>query len=301
MFHEKISGLLAASNLAAPAPEAPAGSETFGGFWTTVAHTFRDSFQQIVGMADNVVAMVVILVVGFLVAKLLGRATAALGETVGLQRAAERSGLADSMKQVGIAKSVPAIAGLIVFWFLMSVAMMAAFKVLGLPAVSAAMQDVVTYIPKILVAMAVVVIGLLVASFLRGIVATSADRVGITYAEHLANGCYYILALITFLAAASHLGLQLALLEKLILIASGALAVGLGLALGLGGRDVVGGILAGYYIRQRFAAGDPVSVAGIEGTVREVGPVATILETEEEGLLHRHSVPNALMLKEGVR
>lgn len=301
MFHEKISGLLAASNLAAPAPEAPAGIETFSGFWTTVAHTFRDSFQQIVGMADNVVAMVVIVVVGFLMAKLLGRATAALGETVGLQRAAERSGLADSMKQVGIAKSVPAIAGLIVFWFLMSVAMMAAFKVLGLPAVSAAMQDVVTYIPKILVAMAVVVIGLLVASFLRGIVATSADRVGITYAEHLANGCYYILALITFLAAASHLGLQLALLEKLILIASGALAVGLGLALGLGGRDVVGGILAGYYIRQRFAAGDPVSVAGIEGTVREVGPVATILETEEEGLLHRHSVPNALMLKEGVR
>ena len=54
-----------------------------------------------------------------------------------------------------------------------------------------------------------------------------------------------------------------------ILIAFGALAIGFGLAFGLGGRDVMGGILAGYYIRQRLAAGDTVSVAGFEGTVRD--------------------------------
>jgi hypothetical protein len=102
---------------------------------------------------------------------------------------------------------------------------------------SEAMQQVVHYIPKLLVATVVVVIGLLAASLLRGIVATSADRVGLSYAEYLANGCYYILALITFLAAAGQLGLQLELLEKLILIAFGAVAAGCGLALGLGGRD----------------------------------------------------------------
>jgi predicted PurR-regulated permease PerM len=42
---------------------------------------------------------------------------------------------------------------------------------------------------------------LLVATFLRGVVATSADRVGLSYAEHLANGCYYVFALLTFIAA----------------------------------------------------------------------------------------------------
>ena len=57
--------------------------------------------------------------------------------------------------------------------------------------------------------------------------------------------------------------------------------MGFGLALGLGGRDVMAGILAGYYLRQRLAAGDHVEVAGLEGTVREVGPVATVVETDE--------------------
>jgi hypothetical protein len=61
------------------------------------------------------------------------------------------------------------------------------------------------------------------------------------------------------------------------------------------------GILAGYYLRQRLAAGDHVEVAGLEGTVREVGPVATIIETDEAGLLNRHTVPNTKMLHEAVR
>ena len=61
------------------------------------------------------------------------------------------------------------------------------------------------------------------------------------------------------------------------------------------------GILAGYYTRQRLHAGDQVHVADLHGTVREVGPVATIIETEEDGLLHRHSIPNTKMLNEAVR
>ena len=42
-------------------------------------------------------------------------------------------------------------------------------------------------------------------------------------------------------------------------------------------------------------------MAGLEGTVREVGPVATIVETDEDGLVNRHSVPNTKMLNEAVR
>lgn len=267
----------------------------------TVLDTFSETYYQIMSMAPNVLAAIVILVLGYIVAKLLARGTNAVCESIGLETAAERSGLTTSMRQVGIQRSVPAIVGLIVFWLLMCVSIMAGFRVLELQVLSEAMQQVVNYIPKILVATVVVVIGLLVASFLRGVVATSADRVGVSYAEHLANGCYYVLALITFLAAASHLGLQLALLEKLILISFGALAVGFGLAIGLGGRDVFGGILSGYYIRQRFTTGDHVTVAGMDGTVREVGPVATVVESEDEGLLHRHSIPNTLMLKEAIR
>jgi small-conductance mechanosensitive channel len=263
--------------------------------------SFSRAFGQIINWVPAVLAMVVVLVVGYIVAKLVGRFAVALSDRIGLQTAAERSGLAGSMKQVGINRTVPAIVGQIVFWLLMCVFLTAAFNILGLETVSTAMDQIVNFIPKLLVATVVVVIGLLVATFLRGVVATSADRVGITYAEHLANGCYYVLALMTFLGAFDQLGIQFVMLRELLLIGFGALAVGFALAFGLGGREVMGGILAGYYTRQRLHPGDRVTVCGMEGTVREVGPVATVIETEEDGLLNRHTVPNTKMLTEAVR
>ena len=274
---------------------------TFNNSWDAVRDSFADAWQQTIATAPKIVAMVVVLVIGYVVAKFVAKAIMTLSEKVGLQNAADQSGLADSMQRMGLQRNVPAIIGTIVFWLLMCVFLMAGFNILGLQAVSDGMQVVVNYIPNLLVATVLIVVGLLVATFLRGVVATSADRVGLSYAEYLANGCYYVFALLTFIAAFNRLGLEFALLEQLILIAFGALAVGFGLAFGLGGRDVMAGILAGYYIRQRLHAGDRVTIGPMEGTVREVGPVATIIETEEDGLLNRRSMPNTKMLNEAVR
>lgn len=267
----------------------------------TLVDSFNTAFGQIVARAPNVLAAIAVMIVGYIVARLLDRASAALSEKLGLQTAADRSGLVASMKQVGIHRSVPSIVGRLVFWLTLCVFLTAACNILELEKVSAAIDKIVGYIPSLLVATVVVVVGLLVATFLRGVVATSADRVGITYAEHLANGCYYVLALMTFLAALDQLHINFELLQQIILISFAALALGFGLAFGLGGREVMGGILAGYYTRQRLHAGDQVTVCGMEGTVREVGPVATIIETEEDGLLNRHSIPNTKMLSEAVR
>ncbi|MBL9095012.1 MAG: mechanosensitive ion channel [Planctomycetaceae bacterium] len=266
-----------------------------------VQQSFYKAFDQIAVRTPNVLAMIVVLVIGYFVARVLDRAVAALAHSLGLQAAAERSGLAASMKQVGLVKDVPTIVGRIVFWLTMCVCLSAAFNILGLTEVSAAVDSLVNYVPKLLIATAIVVVGLLVATFLRGLVATSADRVGLSYAEALANGCYYILALMTFLAAAEKLDINFKLFEQMILIAFAALALGVGLALGLGGREVMGGILAGYYTRQRLQNGDRIRIGGVEGIVRDVGPVATTIETEEDGLIHRRSVPNVKMINEAVR
>jgi hypothetical protein len=263
--------------------------------------SFTQAWGQVIMLAPKLVAMVSVLVIGYVVARWVGGIIAVIAEKIGLQTAAEKSGLARSMHDVGIRRPVPAIVGGLVFWLLMCVFVMAGFNILGLESVTSAMSEVVNYIPRLLVATVVVVIGLLAATFLRGVVATSADRVGLSYAEYLAGGCYWVLSILTFIAAFNQLGIQFALLEKLILIGSAGLAAGFALSFGLGGRDVMAGILAGYYVRQRLQSGDTVSVAGLQGTVREVGPVATIIETREGGLVSRHSVPNSKMLLEAVR
>ena len=264
-------------------------------------NSFVTAFQPMINGAPLVIAAVIVLVIGFIASRYVGRGVSRLSEKLGLQTAGERSGLSDSMQQVGIQRSVSQILGTIVFWLLMSVFLMAACNILELPSVTNAMENVVNYIPKLLVASVIVVVGLLLSSFLRGVIATSADRVGISYAQQLATACYYLLAMMGFIAAFDQLAIKFELLNYVILIAFGAVAVGFGLAFGLGGRDVMGGILAGYYVRQRMQTGDQVNISGFEGTIREVGPVATVVESNEDGLLHRHSIPNVKMLNEAVR
>ena len=263
--------------------------------------SFKNAWVQIVDYTPRVLAAVLVFVIGYFVARLVARAITLMCERAGLQRAAERSGLWESMTHMNIRRNVPAIVGTVVFWGLMLVFLMAGFNILKITTVSDALSSVVAYIPNLLVATVMVVVGLLVAGFVRGVIATSADRVGISYAEHLANGCYYVMGLMVFMAAFDQLHIHFELLNFAILIAFGGLALGFGLALGLGGRDTMAGILAGYYVRQRLQAGDHVTVGHLEGTVREVGPVATIVETDEDGLLNRHSIPNSKMLHEAVR
>ena len=287
--------------MALPENAAETTRQTFETSREALVNSFTQAFDQIIALAPRVLAMLVVVVVGYVIARLVAQFIAKISEKIGLQNAAERSGLAESMRHMGIKRNVPSIFASIIFWLLMCVFFMAGANILGLDQVSVAMQKIVNYIPNLLVATVVVVVGFLVATFIRGVVATSADRVGISYAEHLANGCYYVLALLTLIAAFDQLQIKFELLNQLILIAFGATAVGFGLAFGLGGREVMAGILAGYYVRQRMSSGDYVQIGGLEGTVREVGPVATVIETHEGGLLNRHSVPNAKMLNEAVR
>ena len=270
--------------------------------WSDIfVSSFQSAFGQIISVLPNLLAMIAILLVGYLLARIVGRIAAAICEKIGLQTAAERSGLVTSMQQVGIKRSVPSIVGLMFFWLLMCIFLTAGFNILGWEGISSGMETIIAYIPKLLVATVVVVIGLLIATFIRGVIATSADRAGITYAQQLASGCYYILALMIFMAAFDQLEIKFELFNYAMLIAFSALALGFGLSFGLGGREVVSGILAGYYLRQRIQAGDNVQIADLEGTVRDVGPVATIVETQENGLMHRHSVPNTRMLNEAIR
>jgi small-conductance mechanosensitive channel len=275
--------------------------ESFESSRDALTNSASQMWNQTVAYAPKFLWAGLVLVAGYFIAKFIARAVTVVCERAGLQRAAERSGLWESMSHMNIKRSVPSIVGTIVFWMLMLVFLMAGFSILEIPQVSEAISKVVAYIPNVLVATVMVVVGLLVAGFLRGVIATSADRVGISYAEHLANGCYYIMCLMVFMAAFDQLNIKFELLNYAILIVFGGLALGTGLALGLGGRDVMAGILSGYYVRQRLQAGDHVSVGNMEGTVREVGPVATIIETEEHGMLNRHSIPNYKMLNEAVR
>ena len=220
-----------------------------------VWNSFHDFWRPIANTAPKLFCAALVMIAGYVIARLVSKAITAIADRLGLQRMAENAGFVQSMQHVGIHRTVPQVLGTIFFWLLLCVFLIASVDILDLPTIKIALDRLLNYVPNLLVASIVVVLGLLLAAFLRGVVATSADRVGIHYAQQLASACYWILALMTFNAALNQLEIQIKLFNEivLILLAGGALAFGL--SFGLGGREVMAGILAGYYLRQRLQAG----------------------------------------------
>jgi len=203
-------------------------------------HVWVDSLQsglgQLIEFAPKFLAAIVVLAIGFLIAKLIARGVAALSEKLGIQRAAERGGIAESMRQANVTKTVPQLLGAIVFWLLMTFFLVAACDILELQAVGRAAERVLAYIPNVIAASLLLVIGLMLASFARGVIATSVERFEMPHAQPIAAGCYYVLVLMVTIAAFEQLQIEFELLNSVFLIAFAAVALALGLSFGLGGR-----------------------------------------------------------------
>jgi len=256
-------------------------------------------FASAVRMTD-VAWLFVVAAVGMLVGYVANRLTVGLCERLGFDQAAERSGLVQLLNRIGIETTPSWLMGAIVLGLVMCAFLTVGANVLGFNAFGDAVARLAGYIPRILLAGVVTIVGLLLATLLRGAVVAAGQRANVPGAERFGSACFYAAAFVVIFAAFEQLQIQMQLLGQAFLIAFSSMALAVGLAVGLGSRDVIAGMIAGHYIRRQFQPGDPVSVAGLEGIVREVGTVTTVVETDDDGLLKRHSVPNVKMLNEAV-
>jgi small-conductance mechanosensitive channel len=259
--------------------------------------TLSGLHQSFVNYLPNLISFTLVLVIGSVITWLLAKLALLICEKMGLQHAAEQSGLAESMRDAGIVRTLPQIVGQVVFWLLMALTLMLAVKQLNIKDFDTTIQQILAFFPRLIVSLLILVLGLLLGKFLRGVIATGADRMGLNYAQTLANVVYIAFVIVLLHQISRQLGLDFDLFTYLILIAFAGLMLGLGLAIGLGGKDVISGILAGYYVRKRFQAGDRVSIGEIAGTIRDVGPVSTVVD---DGGTQR-IIPNTKMLHEAVR
>jgi small-conductance mechanosensitive channel len=162
-----------------------------------------------------------------------------------------------------------------------------------LAAVAQLLQQLLTFLPNVIAAGIVFLLGGLVAQFAGNLVTALANSGGLSYAGRVGRFVQYLISLFTAIIALGVLGIDTALLVTAITIMIGAFGLALGLALGLGARRVVHHVLAGYYVRQQFRIGQDIVLGDQRGQVQSVGGVATEIATDRGSV----SVPNGMLLE----
>jgi hypothetical protein len=202
----------------------------------------------------KIIGFLVILLIGWLIANLIARAVAALLRAVRFNQLAQRSGFSDFVTQMGVKTDPAGVLAEVVRWFVRLIVLVVAFDALGLPAVSQVLQQFLLWLPNLVVALVILVIGGLAANALADLVRGSTARAGFSNPNLLASIARVAVWSFTLLVAVNQIGIAQTLVNTLFFGLVGALALSLGLAFGLGGRETAAEIVRTWYDNSREAA-----------------------------------------------
>ena len=266
--------------------------------WTqSLVNAMSSVWAPIAGFIPRLFGALVVVLVGFVVAKLLDTLLSKLLAKVGLDRLMSGTGLTKMLSRVGIQVPVSTLIGKIVYWFILLIFRVSAADSLGLDRVSATLDVLALYLPKVLGAAAIMLAGVLLAQLVSGIVRGAAEGVGLDYAAGLGRVAQGLVIIISISVAIGQLEVKTELLNNVIAIVLISVGLAVALALGLGSRDIAGQILAGIYVRELYEVGQQVKVGEVEGQIEEIGTVKTVLLTEDGELV---SLANRTLLEQHV-
>ena len=135
-------------------------------------------------------------------------------------------------------KTPSEIIGSLTYWLVMILVLIASMDALGLPIVSDILNDIFLYIPNVVAAIIILILGILFGNLLSAVVRTAASNAGLSTADGLGKTALFAIIVFSGAIALVQLGIGEEIVSSAFGLAFGAVALAFGLAFGLGGKEV---------------------------------------------------------------
>ncbi|HLC89408.1 MAG TPA: hypothetical protein VJG65_00430 [Patescibacteria group bacterium] len=201
------------------------------------SQTFREIWFKFVDLVPSILGAIIVFIVGLFIAEGLGRLVANLLKKVYLDKAVEATGLKKILDKIGFRLEISKALGLLVTWFLYAVVLVGAADILGLGQISEFLTQVVLYIPNVIIAVVILIVGIIVSNFVQTLVTETALATKIEAADFLANVAKWAILIFTVMAALIQLRVATELIQILFTGLVLMIALAGGIAFGLGGKD----------------------------------------------------------------
>jgi len=200
--------------------------------------SFQNLWVGVVNFVPNLVIALVILILGWLVGALLGRAIAQVFRSLKVDEALRHAGFESVVRRGGMNLDSGAFIGGLVKWFVIVIFLVAAFDVLGLSQVNLFLQEVVlAYLPRVIVGALVILVAGVIGDVIERVVVTAAKSAGVRSAHFAGAVAKWAVWVFGILVALSQLGIATAFSQTLFTGIVVAISLALGLSFGLGGQE----------------------------------------------------------------
>lgn len=233
----------------------------------------------------NLIGSLILVVVGWLLARLLRsgtrRLTQHLLEKLSRQRVARTNAIDARVQQTQAYQSAPVVVGAIVYFMVLIFFFAAAIEALGLPTISNVLSLITGYLPRVLAATIIVLVGLWAGDFVNTIMNRTAGVRDLGYAPVIGRALQVVIGIVFLIIAVGQLGIDSSILIITLSIVFASTFGAAALAFGLGARATVSNIIAARYVRRGYKVGDTVRLGSLEGQVTEITETAVMLDSTE--------------------
>ena len=199
-----------------------------------VQNSLMTLWAGVAGFVPNLIAALLVFLAGWVVAIVLAKVVYHVVKIIHVDNALTKVGFRQAWEKSGFSLNSAHFFGELVKWFFIVVFLMAATNILGLQEVTEFLRTVVFYLPNVIVAAVILLIGILLAKVLENFVRASVKAAGLASANFLAESTRWVVFIFSLLIALSQLGVADEIIRIVIIgvVAAGALAVGLSFGLG---------------------------------------------------------------------
>ena len=243
-FQSNFSDFSMQNNAAGRAARGAANAATDGASaaWGAITGMMNSAAEALPG----VLSAFIILIIGWIVAKMFKWAIQKVLKAVNFDSITDKVGINKYLQQGGIKKGSTGLVATLGYWMVMLTVLNLFFNSLGIEQVSDLFNQIVMYIPKILIGCLIFVVGMYMAEFVSGLVVGALRTGGVANAESFGKAANFAVMFFVVSIVLSTLGIGGGIIETLVGIILGSLGLALSLAFGLGGKDWAAGMIDRY-------------------------------------------------------
>ena len=200
----------------------------------------RTVLSQIGQFLVNILLVIIILIIGWVISKVIRSVVTRGLRAIKIDELSDRIELEAMLEKGGIGYSLSEIVGLVCYWLGILVTFMVAINAVGLTVAADLLNKVVLYIPNVISALFILILGLFAATVLKNIVVTAANNAGLSQGKLLGKVTEIIVIAFEIFIGLEQLRIGIRITQLTISIVLGSLGLGLALAFGLGCKDIAG-------------------------------------------------------------
>lgn len=196
--------------------------------------------SQIGQFMVNVLLVLIILLIGWVIAKFIRTLVTKGLRIIRLDELSGRMELDSLLAKGGINYSLSELIGVVCYWIALLVTFVIAINAVGLTIAADLLNKIILYIPNIIAAVFILILGMFIATLLKAIVQTAANNAGLSQANLLSQVVNVVIMVFAAAIALEQLNIGAKIIELTITIILGSLGLGVALAFGLGCKDIIG-------------------------------------------------------------